>query len=133
MTALTHLPESTRQELGQGVYSLADLRGFLAFSGEPRDAEWARPWLTEVLNPVPHERYQPDYSFSDLISLFVVRELLKRGVKPYRIREAESFLRAKWNTDRPFLSETIQTDGYHVYGEDPEAEGIEAADFRGQR
>jgi len=128
--------ESIRGELGQGIYSLGDLRVYVAYHGDPEDAGRAFDWLTDVLNPVGHARYQPDYSFSDLISLFVVRELLRRGVKPAKIRRAEAYLRRKWGTDRPFVSDRIQTDGTEVYGDNEPAtdkpEQIEAASLQGQ-
>ena len=123
-----------RQDLGSGVYSLAELRGFLGYYGGAEAAERALPWLTHALNPVEHESRQPDYSFADLISLFVVRELTRRGVLMHRIQAAEAYLRKLWNTDRPFVSDEIQTDGHHVYwDEQPLADSIEVADVHGQR
>src|SRR5947209_5483262 len=96
----TPLPESTRNDLNHGIYSLAELRGFLAFSGQRRDGAMALPWLTRVLNPVDHQPRVADYSFSDLISLFVVRVLLEKGVRQKAIRDAEQYLREQWDTDR---------------------------------
>jgi uncharacterized protein (DUF433 family) len=134
MTATPHLPESTRGDLGQGFYSLEDLRSYLGVSGESKDAHRALPWLETVLNPVAHEPRRPDYSFSDLISLFVVRFLLQKGVRPSDIREAEQYLRERWNTDRPFVSDEIKTDGRNVFYRDEVISGqIEAADMRGQQ
>jgi len=68
-------------------------------------------WLTGILNPVGHTPRLPDYSFSDLVSLFVVRELLRKGVRPRTIQKAERYLRRKLRTDRPFVNEMIATDG----------------------
>jgi len=125
---------STRRDVGQGVYALSDLRAYLAFSGRPQDADKALPWLTSVLNPVRHQPRGADYSFSDLVSLFVVRELLKRGVRPSTMREAENYLRRKWDTDRPFVSDEIQTDGQGVFVDDELIAGqIESADRHGQQ
>ncbi len=114
ITPISHT-ESTRGELGQGLYSLGELQAYVAYDGTRNDGARVLTWLTEVLNPVPHRSRQPDYSFSDLISLFVVRELRKRRVPAHRIRDAEAHLRAKWGTDRPFVSERIATDGRHVF------------------
>lgn len=129
--------ESTRGALGQGLYSLGDLRVYVAFEGEVRDGERVLDWLQEALNPVRHRARQPDYSFSDLISLFVVRELRRRGVPSARIRAAEQHLREKWQTDRPFVSERIATDGRHVFAGDEMVsdppEQIEAASLGGQQ
>jgi uncharacterized protein (DUF433 family) len=126
--------ESTRGDLGRGVYALGDLRAFLALSGKREDAKRALPWLTRVLNPVGHRRWHADYSFSDLISLFVVRELKAKGVPPHTIRDAEFYLRKKWKTDRPFVSDEIQTDGRRVLVDDEVIAGqIESADLQGQQ
>lgn len=136
ITPSTHM-ESTRGDLGQGLYSLQELQTYVAYGGSRKDAARVLMWLTEVLNPVRHKSRQPDYSFSDLISLFVVRELRNRGVPAHRIRDAEEHLRHKWGTDRPFVSERIATDGQHVYsGEEIAAEQparIETASLKGQQ
>jgi uncharacterized protein (DUF433 family) len=125
---------STRGALGVGVYALSDLRVLLALSGSAKDAEKALPWLRSVLNPAGHRPWQADYSFSDLISLFVVRELTKRGVQAPTIRSAEIYLRKKWKTDRPFVSDQIQTDGHRVLVDDEVIAGqIESADLHGQQ
>lgn len=121
-------------ELGQGLYSLADLRVFLSFTGEEKDGGYALDWLADVLLPSGHRRRRPDYSFGDLISLFVVRELKNKGVRPQHIRDAERYLRSKWNTDRPFTSGEIQTDGRGIYVDDDLIAGqIESADRYGQQ
>ena len=126
--------QMTRQELGWGVYELRDLRAFVAFSGVPEDSRRVLPWLTNILNPVRHVARVADYSFSDLISLFVVRELLKKGVQPRTIRDAETYLRRKWRTDRPFVTDEIQTDGRRVFVDDEVVAGqIESADLHGQQ
>jgi uncharacterized protein (DUF433 family) len=126
--------EKTRGDLGRGVYALSDLRAFLALSGKREDAKKTLPWLTRVLNPVGHRPWQADYSFSDLISLFVVRELVKKGVAQHTIRDAETYLRRKWKTDRPFVSDEIQTDGRRVLVDDEVIAGqIESADLYGQQ
>lgn len=126
--------DATRGALGAGVYGLAELRAFLAFSGSPEDAERALPWLTSVLNPAGHRRRQADYSFSDLISLFVVRELLKKGVPQRTIHDAEKWLRAKWGTDRPFVRDEIKTDGVDVFCDDEVIpQQIESANRQGQQ
>ncbi len=133
MTLVAQVPKLPRHELGSGIYGLADLRAYLAISGRQEDGRRALPWLTRVLNPVDHKARRPDYSFSDLISLFVVRFLLQKGVEPKDIREAELHLREEWKTDRPFVSDEIKTDGRNVFFRDEVISGqIEAADMRGQ-
>jgi hypothetical protein len=120
-------PESTRGQLGQGIYSLAELRSYLAFYGESRDGELALRWLTAVLNPVAHRARRPDYSFDDLISLFVVRELLELGVYGFRIREAEQYMRRLLETDRPFVHKDVATDGHVVWLDTEEPSQVERA------
>jgi uncharacterized protein (DUF433 family) len=107
-------PESTRGQLGQGIYSLAELRSYLAFAGVEKDGDRVLDWLG-MLNDVAHQPRQPDYSFADLVSLFVVRMLLGKGVKPRRILEAETYLRTRRQTDRPFVCDDLSTDGRFVY------------------
>jgi hypothetical protein len=128
--------ESIRGELGQGVYALADLRAFVGYTGDGADSKRTLDWLTVILNPAGHTRRQPDWSFSDLISVFVVRELLRTGVPPRTIRAAEKYLRRKLVTDRPFVSDRIATDGRHVLHDDQiagEPEQVESADLEGQQ
>jgi len=133
MATLTPHPDTTRRNLGGGFYSLGDLRAYLGYSGSPQDGEHALPWL-RVLNPVSHRTRHADYSFSDLISLFVVRELLRKGVRPRAVRDAERYLRRLWKTDRPLVSDQIQTDGRNVFPKgEPIAGQLEAADLRGQQ
>lgn len=63
-----------------------------------------------------HEPQHSDYSFTDLVSLFVVRELRKRGVTRRHIRAAEDHFRIVLGVDRPFACEEISTDGAKVFG-----------------
>jgi uncharacterized protein (DUF433 family) len=135
MPSATHQElRPTRQEVGGGVYELGDLRAYLALSGTRRDSDQALPWLRAILDPVRHTPRVADYSFSDLISLFVVRELLKKGVTPKTIRDAEGYLRLKWKTDRPFVTDEIQTDGRTVFVDDEVIAGqIESANQQGQQ
>lgn len=125
-------PETTR---GHGFYSLNELCRYVAvMSGDRKDVDRVPGWLEYPLNTVEHTRWQPDYSFGDLISLFVVSYLLRKGVKPRRIRTAENHLRDALRTDRPFLHADLQTDGIHVYWRDNVVDGqTEVADEGGQQ
>lgn len=128
MGTTTRHTESTRGHLGQGLYSLDELRGYLSLSDEEDDGRLAYRWLSYVLNPVVRQPRRPDHSFSDLISLFVVRELLRRGVAPRTIREGEEHLRKVLETDRPFVHDSIQTDGRDIFADGAQITGqIEAA------
>jgi uncharacterized protein (DUF433 family) len=143
--------EQTRGDVGQGVYAVEDFRRLLAISDSgqrpvesdrapaarhARRARWgdAGHWLRTALNPVQHAPWRADYSFSDLISLLVVRELLLKGVALHKIKEAEAWLREVEGTDRPFVREDIKTDGVEVfYRDELIATQIEAASRRGQQ
>ena len=107
----------------------------MALSGSPEDSKRVLPWLSEILQPVHHQAKRPDYSFGDLISLFVVRELKRKGLKTPTIREAESYLRKKWKTDRPFVTDELKTDGCGIYVDDELVAGgqLESADRHGQQ
>jgi uncharacterized protein (DUF433 family) len=124
----------TRGDLGTGVYGLTELRAFVAFDGTPEDGKKVPSWLRAILNPVTHEPKRADYSFSDLVSLFVVRELLRKGVAPRKIRIAEAWMREELRIDRPFVSEEIKTDGVEVFFRDEVIpDQIEAASREGQQ
>jgi uncharacterized protein (DUF433 family) len=128
--------QPTRAQLGQGIYSLEDLRLYLAYyAGDASTGSLALPWLTDALNPVEgHVARRPDYAFSDLISLFVVRELRRLGVKPAKIRQAEQHLRDATGMDRPFVHRQVMTDGRDVWIVGDEAGQVEAASGpRGQQ
>lgn len=132
--ATTAHPPTPRADLESGFYALRDLRAYVGFDGTTADAERVSQWLSRVLHPVAREPRRPDYSFGDLISLFVVRELLAKGLSPRTIRDAEGWLRRKWRTDRPFVSGELQTDGSGIYVDDNLIAGqIESADRHGQQ
>jgi uncharacterized protein (DUF433 family) len=109
--------ESTRGHIGQGLYSLADLRAYLVLSGNEQDGAKLEHWMRNVLLPVERRPREPNHSFSDLVSLFVVRELGRHGVTAKKIREGEAYLRNLWDTDRPFVRDTVQTDGRDIFAD----------------
>jgi uncharacterized protein (DUF433 family) len=143
--------ESTRGDLGAGVYGLAELRRLLAISDaggpkgdlvetsgarRPREPRWgdAAYWLRTALNPVAHSPWRADYSFTDLISLLVARELMRKGVALHTVRQAEAWMRADLGLDRPFIRDDIETDGAEVFYRKGKIAGqIEAASLGGQQ
>lgn len=129
--------ESIRGHLGTGIYSLADLRSFVALESDRIGGEKASVWLQTALNPAGHTPYESDYSFGDLVSLFVVGELLRQGVAPVTIKRAEKHLAARWGHTRPFAREDIATDGVDVFpisdSDSQKPESGEAANREGQR
>ena len=129
MTPLLTDQTPTRAEIGLGIYSLEDLRAYLAFyAGDVLTGNLALTWLTDALNPIPgHVARRPDYAFADLISLFVVRELRRLGVRPGKIRQAEQHLRLTTGLERPFVHREVMTDGRDVWIVDDERTQVEAA------
>jgi uncharacterized protein (DUF433 family) len=128
--------QNPRAELGLGIYSLEDLRTYLAYyAGDPAIGNLALTWLGEALNPVRgHVSRRPDYAFADLISLFVVRELRRLGVGPAKIRQAEHHLRMTTGLERPFVHREVMTDGRDVWIVGDERSQVEAASGpRGQQ
>jgi uncharacterized protein (DUF433 family) len=136
MTPVASEHNPTRAELGLGIYSLADLRTYLAYyADDPAIGLRALTWLTEALNPVAgHVAKRPDYAFADLISLFVVRELRRFGVPPAKIRQAEQHLQLLTGMERPFVHREVMTDGNEVWIVGDEPDQVEAASGpRGQQ
>lgn len=128
--------ESIRGHLGAGIYSLADLRSFVALESDRVGGETALVWLQTALNPAGHEAHQSDYSFGDLVSLFVVGELLDLGLAPAKIKRAEKHLAERWKCPRPFARDDLATDGVDVFPlsdwTDEKPEAGEAANLEGQ-
>jgi uncharacterized protein (DUF433 family) len=121
--------------LGEGLYGLTELSRYVAYRHSKRaDVPRTARWLSGALNPVDHRRGRPDYSFHDLISLFVIRELVAAGVKLSAIRKAEGHLRERLRLPRPFASVRLKTDGVNVlYRASPEIRNqLTAADLAGQ-
>lgn len=136
MTPVTSDHHETRAELGLGIYSLEDLRAYLAYyAGDASTGSLALTWLIEALNPVSgHVARRPDYAFSDLISLFVVRELRRLGVRMSNIRQAEEHMRHTTGLERPFVHREVMTDGRDVWIVGDEPHQVEAASGpRGQQ
>src|ERR1044072_2379609 len=126
-----------RGEVGQGLYGLGELESYLALQGGEEDGSRTLYWLTNALNPVGHQVKQPDYSFSDLISLFVVRELARRGVALGEIAKAERYGRRRFGVDRPFVRFDVATDGsdvcFEADREESRPQSVESANRGGQR
>jgi uncharacterized protein (DUF433 family) len=120
--------------IGQGLYSVAELRRLLAVNGSSPSSPTVMRWISEGLMPSGHQRGRPSYSFHDLISLLVVRWLRSEGVRLKEIRHAEEHLRTVEGLSRPFATQKIQTDGINVlYRAEPAIrEQLTAANRGGQ-
>jgi uncharacterized protein (DUF433 family) len=100
--------------IGQGLYSVAELRRLIGVRGDAVSIPTVARWISEGLTPSEHQRGRPSYSFHDLVSLLVVRWLRSEGVRLDDIRRAEEHLRRFVGVARPFASQRIQTDGINV-------------------
>lgn len=122
-------------ELGQGIYGLTELHRYVAYQ-QRRDVRLShvRYWAYHALNQPSHTKRRPDFTFHDLVSLFVVGELVAAGVRPHAIQRAESHLQSRFGLRRPFASTSVFTDGVDVlYEEDPlVVDQITAANRDGQ-
>lgn len=97
-----------RSLLGIGLYSVADASRYAEM---PRGvvSAWAE-LLTEderLELATPHTVL----TFEDLITLLVVRDLHRAGVRISDIKKAEMFLARKWGVQKPFATARIRT-GY---------------------
>jgi uncharacterized protein (DUF433 family) len=127
--------EKRPNHLGEGLYGVTELSRYVAYGRDKRaDPSRTARWLKHGLNPVDHRPRRPDYSFHDLVSLFVLRELVAAGVKLPAIRKAEGHLRERLELPRPFASVHLKTDGVNVlYQASPEVrDQLTAADLVGQ-
>jgi uncharacterized protein (DUF433 family) len=124
----------TDPALRRGLYGLGELTGYLSFGQEkPLSASTVSRWSL-ALGGVEHRPRRPDYSFADLISMLVVRNLAQLGLKMPDIRAAEDFLRHRYGHKHPFLSIRLKTDGVDVFYNPtpPIAEQLTAANRGGQ-
>jgi len=123
------------RSLGEGIYALTELQQYVAYQTRRAvGTQQVRYWLLHALTSTRHVSRRPDYTFHDLVSLFVVGELVDAGVPPHVIRDAETHLRKSLRLSRPFASIDIYTDGVDVlYEADPlMADQITAANREGQ-
>ncbi len=120
--------------LRRGLYGLGELTGYLSLDEEqPLSASTVSRWA-HALGGLEHRPRRPDYSFADLISMLVVRNLARLGLKVPDIRAAENFLRDRYGHKHPFVSVRLKTDGVDVfYDAAPSiAEQLTAANRGGQ-
>jgi uncharacterized protein (DUF433 family) len=122
-------------DLGRGIYALHELRSYLAYQ-RPHGPTIGQVtyWINHALTFEGHRPRRPDYTFHDLVSLLVVRDLVAAGVPANTIKQAELHLRNQLGRERPFATTTIFTDGVDVlYEADPLlADQITSANRSGQ-
>lgn len=94
--------EKRQNHLGEGLYGVTELSRYIAYRHEKHaDPSRTARWLKRGLNQIDHRPRRPDYSFHDLVSLFVIRELVTAGVKLPAIRNAEGHLRETARASTP--------------------------------
>ena len=96
--------------LGRGIYDVVEVARLVGRDPETVD-RWAR---AKGLHPV---RTKPLYTFLDLISLWVISELVKRGVPKNEIRSGVGYLSEVLGTQYPLAHHSLATVGAAVFGE----------------
>jgi uncharacterized protein (DUF433 family) len=126
---------SLEAPFARGIYGLGELTRLVVVRHRHHHAaaQVAR-WLDRGLGHVDHTHKRPDYSFHDLVSLFIVRDLIDAGVRLADIAVAERHLSAALGLTRPFASIRVLTDGVDVlYRATPQVvEQLTSANRRGQ-
>jgi uncharacterized protein (DUF433 family) len=103
---------STKTEplLGRGIYDVVEVARLVS-----RDPETVSRW-TSGRSPLHSVESKPLYSFLDLISLWVVSELIERGVPKVEIRNGASYLAKELGTTYPLAHKALATVGGAVFG-----------------
>jgi len=104
-------------EFGQGLYAASEIERFVALHLGRSAAPRSQAWLREVVDPARHARGRPDYSFADLISVFVVAELRLRDVPLQRIRQAKDVLERIVGIEQALALQGLFTDGEYVFAD----------------
>jgi len=102
--------------LKRGLYGLNELTSYLNFD-QPRTlaASTVARWAHKGLSALEHTARRSDYSFVDLVSMLVVRNLIVQGLSIGDIRRADAHLRERYGHDHPFVSVRLKTDGVDVF------------------
>ncbi|HJR86555.1 MAG TPA: DUF433 domain-containing protein [Acidimicrobiia bacterium] len=97
--------------IGRGIYDVVDVARLVG-----RDPETISRWTggREALHQV---RAKPLFTFLDMISLWVISELITRGVSKYELRAGRDYLATKLETQFPFAHKRLATVGGAFFGE----------------
>jgi uncharacterized protein (DUF433 family) len=102
--------------LRRGLYGLGELTRYLSLDQErPLTASNVARWAQHGLSSLEHRPRRRDYSFADLVSLLVVRNLMALGLGVADIRKSEAHLRERYGRAHPFVSVRLKTDGVDVF------------------
>ncbi len=87
---------------------------------------WARTGLiVPTLAQAHGSGSQRLYSFSDVVQLKVIKNLLDAGMSLKKIRSAFEILRAEMDTDQPLADVTLLSDGQTIYAAHSDAEVVD--------
>lgn len=94
--------------VGHGLYDLAEVSRLVGVTAETV-SRWAVPTSTRpaLLEP----QLDPLFSFHDLLTAQMIRELSRRGVKLLEIATGIDYLRDVTGVDRPFAHKEMATSG----------------------
>ena len=96
--------------LGRGIYDVVEVARLVG-----RDPETVDRWTSgRALHEV---RTKPLYTFLDVISLWVISELVKRGVPKTEVRSGVEYLSDELETRYPLAHHSLATVGGAVFGE----------------
>lgn len=97
--------------LGSGIYDIAETARIVG-----RHPETIAGWIRgdNALHQVKHDRIM---SFLDLISIWVISELIRRGVPRREIRNGGAYVARHVGTDYPFAHKDLATVGEALFGD----------------
>ena len=100
----------TEPLLGRGIYDVAEVARIVR-----RDPDTVARW-TRGADPLHHVESDRIISFLDLISLWVISELIRRGVPRREIRAGGEYVAEHVGTNYPFAHQDIATVGAGFFG-----------------
>ncbi|MBV9039887.1 MAG: hypothetical protein JOZ68_02725, partial [Acidimicrobiia bacterium] len=100
--------------LNHGIYDPTEVSRLLRLDPETL-ARWSTRWRRQ--EPLVAPTFGDIFSFYDLISLAVVRELWQRGVPRDEIHRGIEMLSRDFGTDRPFAHRRLATVGRSFFAE----------------
>lgn len=104
--------------LGEGIYTFPEAARIVLRDGGPYSSRRLRSWMKKGLTYGEHPTSAdvPVLSFSDLVSLEIVRRLRAEGLSLQKVRRIEERLRT-WEPrlTRPFAHDVLFTDGVCVW------------------
>ena len=98
--------------LGRGIYDIVEAARIVRRNPDTV-ARWTRS--NHPLHPVEHDRI---ISFLDLISLWVISELIRRGVPKREISAGGQYVAEQLDTSYPFAHQDLATVGAAFFGKD---------------